>query len=109
MCRRASGAAFLTCVAFWADGFTWTRGQPARYRSSRAAERGFCPRCGSNLAIFEDALPDWMQVALGSLDRPQDIVPDDHVWMESCLPWLHMEDGLPRYPRRSPGGGSEEP
>ena len=59
-----------------------------RYRSSSEAERGFCDRCGSTLAMHEAVLDDRVQVALGSLDRPEDVRPDDHVWTESQLPWL---------------------
>jgi hypothetical protein len=109
ICRRHSGAAFMTFVAFRTGAFEWMGEAPARFRSSAAAERGFCARCGSTLAVFEDALPDWTQVALGSLDRPGDVRPDDHVFTESRLAWLHVEDGLPRHPRLSPRGGREEP
>ena len=37
MCRRASGAAFLTFATFPASALTWTEGEPAVYRSSPAA------------------------------------------------------------------------
>ena len=109
MCRKFSGAAFLTMVAFRAESFAWTTAKPARYRSSAQAERGFCPRCGSALAIFEEALPDWASVTLGSLDKPEDVRPADHIWTDSHLSWLRIEDDLPRYPRYSPEGGIEEP
>lgn len=109
MCRKLSGAAFLTFVAFKSDSLTWTVGKPARYRSSPAAERGFCSVCGSTLATFEDDLPDWAQVTVGSLDRPENVTPVDHVCTDSQLPWLHIEDGLPRHSRFSPEGGTQEP
>ena len=32
----------------------------------------------------------------------------DHVFVDSQLGWLHMDDGLPKYPRFSPDGGIEE-
>jgi hypothetical protein len=101
MCRRTSGAAFLTFVHFPIGDFTWTEGEPTRYRSSPEAERGFCARCGSTLTMHETVLPDRVQVTLGSLDRPQDVRPDDHVWTGSQLPWLRIEDDLPRFPRIS--------
>ena len=100
-CRRASGAAFLTHVHFPIDAFAWTAGTPTRYRSSAEAERGFCARCGSTLTMHESVLDDRVQVSLGSLDRPGDIRPDDHVWTESQLSWLKIDDGLPRFPRSS--------
>ena len=72
-----------------------------RYRSSSEAERGFCDRCGSTLTMHETVLDDRVQVALGSLDRPEKVRPDDHVWTESQLPWLRIDDDLPRFPRTS--------
>jgi hypothetical protein len=97
MCRRFSGAAFMTFVHFPAGAFVWEHGQPTRYRSSAEAERGFCARCGSTLTMHEAVLPDRVQVALGSLDRPQDVRPDDHVWTRHQLPWLEIVDDLPRH------------
>ena len=101
MCRRASGAAFLTFVHFPRHGFVWTAAEPARYRSSPEAERGFCPHCGSTLTMHESVLEDRVQVCLGSLERPGDVRPDDHVWTDSQLPWLRIEDDLPRFARNS--------
>ncbi len=101
MCRRSSGAAFLTFVHFPGGAFTWTSGEPTVYRSSAEAGRGFCAACGSTLMMHESVLGDRVQVTLGSLDRPHDIRPDDHVWTDSQLPWLHIEDDLPRFPRHS--------
>jgi hypothetical protein len=101
MCRRHSGAAFLTFVHFPLDGFTWAKGEPTRHRTSPEAERGFCRHCGSTLSMHEAVLNDRVQVTLGSLDRPEDVRADDHVWSESQLPWLKIDDDLPRFPRMS--------
>ena len=35
MCRRLSGAAFLTHVHFRIGAFTWTKGKPTRYHSMK--------------------------------------------------------------------------
>ena len=98
MCRRASGAAFLTFVHFPAGGFEWIGGEPTRYRSSAEAERGFCAICGSTLSMHESVLADRVQISLGSLDRPDLVRPDDHVWTRSQLPWLNLVDDRPRFP-----------
>jgi hypothetical protein len=42
-----------------------------------------------------------VQVTLGSLDQPDAVRPDDHVWTESQLPWLRITDDAPRFPRNS--------
>jgi hypothetical protein len=99
--RAQTDRAFLTHVHFLVGAFTWTKGKPTRYRSSSEAERGFCDRCGSTLTMHETVLNDRVQVTLGSLDRPENVRPDDHVWTKSQLAWLHIDDDLPRFPRNS--------
>lgn len=94
MCRKASGAAFITWVTVRPDRVVFTRGQPTTYRSSPRARRGFCRACGSPLT-FE--LNDEIDVTAGSLDEPNAIEPADHIWTSSRLRWLRMEDGLPRH------------
>ena len=97
MCRRASGAAFYTHVHFPIDRFEWIGSEPTRYSTSPNAERGFCNTCGSTTTMHETVLPDRVQVALGMLDRPEDVQPDDHVWVSSQMPWLTVEDDLPKF------------
>src|SRR5262252_3577427 len=80
MCRRHSGAPALSFVPFTVRAFTWTRGEPQRYRSSEFAERGFCATCGSTLSMHEEVLADRMLIAVGSLDEPGRARIDDHVW-----------------------------
>jgi hypothetical protein len=84
-------------VHFPAEAFRWLGSPLKRYRSSASAERGFCPQCGSTLTMHESVLGDRVQVALGSLDNPERARPDDHVWTKQQLPWLHIEDDLPRF------------
>ena len=100
-CRRVSGSAFLSFVHFPKDSFAWTAGAPTRYRSSAFAERGFCSVCGSTLSMHEEVLADRVQVTLGSLDRAEDVRPDDHVWTRSRLSWLAVADDLPRFSQSS--------
>jgi hypothetical protein len=97
VCRRVSGAAFMTFVHFPMSRFAWTGAEPTRYRSSKDAKRGFCAVCGSTLSMHEAVLADRVQVSLGSLDRPDLARPDDHVWTRSQLPWLELVDRLPRF------------
>lgn len=95
-CRRHSGAPALAFVHFPLASFTWSS-QPSWFRSSRFAQRAFCPTCGSTLGMREDVLDDRVQVAVGSLDDPARIRIDDHVWTQSRLPWFDTRDELPRF------------
>jgi hypothetical protein len=101
LCRKHSGAPALAFVHFRREDFTWLAGEPTRFRSSRFAERGFCPVCGSTLSMHEDVLPDRVQVAVGSLDHPERVRIDDHVWTQEQVPWFQVCDGLPRFPASS--------
>jgi len=102
MCRRHSGAPALAFIHFRREDFAWTCGEPRRYRSSAFAERGFCAACGSTLSMHEDVLADRVQIAVGTLDQPERVVIADHVWTEEQIPWLRIDDALPRFPRNSP-------
>ena len=96
-CRKHSGAPCLSFVHFPADAFTWLTAEPRRYRSSVYAERGFCAACGSTLSMHEEILADRVQIALGSLDDPNRVRPDDHVWTSSRIEWFDLNDDLPRF------------
>lgn len=101
MCRKHSGAPALAFVHFRREDFTWLQGEPTRYRSSEFAERGFCPACGSTLSMHEDVLMDRVQVTAGSLDEPERVRIDDHVWTQEQVSWFRIDDRLPRFPASS--------
>ena len=101
MCRRHSGAPALSFVHFPATAFTWERGAPKLYQSSEFAQRGFCENCGSTLSMHEEILADRMLVAVGSLDEPNRVHIDDHVWTKDQVSWLRIDDGLPRFDTNS--------
>src|SRR5262245_10486258 len=97
MCRRHSGAPALSFVHFPVQSFTWVRGAPKLYQSSEFAQRGFCAGCGSTLSMHEEVLADRMLIAVGSLDEPDRVHIDDHVWTKDQVSWFRIDDGLPRF------------
>jgi hypothetical protein len=101
MCKKHSGAPALAFVHFPLQSLIWTKGQPTRYQSSEFAQRGFCAQCGSTLTMHEEVLADRVQIAVGSLDEPHRVQPDDHVWIQDQLPWFEIMDQLPRFRRSS--------
>ena len=48
MCRKASGAAFVTWISVAHERFRYTQGAPASYRSSDIASRSFCGRAAAS-------------------------------------------------------------
>ena len=102
MCRRTSGAPLVAWVTFRAARLEWLKGTPKRFASSDKAERSFCGDCGTPLTFQLKAQPDWLDLTLSSFDEPGRIAPEDHIFVESQLPWIHIEDGLPRFPQDRP-------
>jgi hypothetical protein len=96
MCQRAAGAPVVARLTVANESFAWTAGQPAVYRSSQRAERLFCPKCGTQLALRDE--PDHLDVTLASLDTPEAVRPSYHIWTASRIGWFEIADDLPRYP-----------
>jgi hypothetical protein len=100
LCRRASGAAFVTWFSVPARGFSFVRGAPARYASTPAALRTFCAACGTPLTFQLHSAPDEIDVTLCSLDDPNRLTPEDHTFVRNRLHWVALADGLPQYTTR---------
>jgi hypothetical protein len=97
MCRRHSGAAFLT-YAMFAKVAVQFSGQPAvPYRSSKSACRSHCGNCGSPTAFVYDDDPKVIYLPLGMFDQADQMLPSEHWQADDMLPWLHIEDGLLRH------------
>ncbi|NBG96891.1 GFA family protein [Pyruvatibacter mobilis] len=77
MCRRWSGAPTVAWVEFPMDEIDWCGpgGEPQLFRSSARTQRGSCPLCGSGLCAVDDGYAN-VSITIGSLDRPNLIVPD---------------------------------
>jgi hypothetical protein len=103
-CRRAAGAPVVAWTTFQPAQFEFTRGTPARYRSSPPVVRSFCAACGTPLTYQHASFPDEIDVTVASLDDPSALPPADHTWTSHQLPWLALGDDLPRFPRSRSDG-----
>jgi GNAT superfamily N-acetyltransferase len=99
MCRRAAGAPVVTWATYAREAVRFVAGSPAELRSSPPVTRTFCGGCGTPLTFVTTAEPDWIDVTVASMDRPEAVPPNDHIWSESAVPWLVLDDDLPRHPR----------
>lgn len=94
MCKKATGGPFAILVRVSEADLKWTDGAPQSYRSSPIASRGFCPHCGTPLYLDYDN-DDKLRLTVGSLDYPEQVVPESHYGIESRLPWVNCWDDLP--------------
>ena len=99
MCQRAMGGPFGWMVS--TVGLT-IEGVPGWFRSSSAADRGFCPACGTPL-FFRLVGGDKAWVTGGSLDDPALAPPRSHYGTESRWPWVDICAHLPGQDHK-PGG-----
>ena len=98
MCQKSTGAPAEIGIPIKAGTLKFTKGEPKFYVSSDAGKRGFCERCGSRLVWRpNDPANDWWtNLAVCSLDNPEEARPSMHIYVNTQLPWYEVADQLPR-------------
>lgn len=103
-CQRETGTAFATNALIEADRVTLLRGAPdvilTPSDSGKGQKIARCPNCRvalwSNYAGSGDAV---RFVRVGTLDRPDCLPPDIHIFTSSKMPWVPLSTGIPAVPR----------
>ncbi len=95
MCQKSSGTPAEVAVLVKPGTLRFTTGEPKYFQSSPFAQRGFCPHCGSRLIWRSSECSDQVSLAVGCLDHPEDVVPSEHICVESQLPWYKIDETLP--------------
>lgn len=101
-CRRATGAPAVAWAMFKEEQVSFAGRRPAEYASSPEAKRGFCAACGTPISFTASYIPGLVDIAIGSLDRPEALAPALHYWDSKRLPWMTFADDLPKYPEFPP-------
>lgn len=97
MCQRASGSPTTAWLTIPCGGFTYLNSAVAVFASSSRYQREFCPHCGTQIAFRSQIQPATVDVTLCSLDDPEALQPEYHIWLQSKVQWLQIGDKLPRY------------
>lgn len=96
-CRRNCASPVVAWLGVPLENFSWTGTEPKTVESSKGVFRHFCGTCGSPIAFEADHYPGGMHLYAASLENPADFEPTFHVNYKSKLPWLQMNDDLPKY------------
>ncbi len=101
MCRKMHGTAFATYAIAPKESMVFTQGayNLARFDSSPGVSRFFCKTCGCQITIDVADKPDVRWFMPGILDgavHPGAADRERHIYVGSKLPWLHLDDTLPR-------------
>jgi hypothetical protein len=101
-CQRVTGSAFV--VNIWIEKkFVKTNGAiPKSFTlkggSGKNHEVFFCDMCGTYVwSRYHRAPGDALFVRAGTLDKPQAVTPDIHIFTRSKLPWLELPRGVPAF------------
>ncbi len=94
-CRKQTGAPVMAFVGFHDGEVAW-QGEPQRWRAG-GVERAFCGSCGSQIGYRDEKLPGELYLTLGIMDEPERYPPTMHAFEMRRLPFLHLEDDLPRF------------
>jgi len=95
-CRRATSAPIVAWMGFEKAQIDWV-GRKTFYQSSEIATRGFCATCGTQMSFESTNWPGEIHLYAASLENPGDYVPDLHCHHGEALPWLEIQDHLPRF------------
>ena len=96
-CRRNCAAPVVAWLGVPLRNFRWIGSAPRTFESSKGVRRHFCENCGSPLGFEADHYSGGMHLYAASLDDPRQFEPRFHVNFESKIPWLEMNDNLPKY------------
>lgn len=98
-CRRHSGAPVAAFATYPLARVQWLGREPRLFESSAIGRRGFCPECGTSLTWVGVATPNEVDIGVGTFDDASSFRPKDHIWTDSAIAWLQIDDHLPRYKR----------
>ncbi|MBI5255452.1 MAG: GFA family protein [Burkholderiales bacterium] len=99
-CQRESGASFALNAMIEADRVALLEGAPELVHTPSESGRGQqiarCPRC--RIAVwshYAGAGPLVSFVRVGTLDQPDQLPPDIHIFTASKQPWVLLPPGTP--------------
>ena len=93
ICRKQHGAAFATYGSVPVSSLKLISGESEliSYNSSKGIKRLFCGRCGSNLFWRgSEEFPDWVSVAIATLDTPIEVCKIKEINLKSKACWLSV-------------------
>ncbi|MGC1172669.1 GFA family protein [Polaromonas sp.] len=102
-CQRESGASFALNAMIEADRVTLLAGTPEVVDTPSASGKGQkiarCPQCRVALwSNYSGAGPSVRFVRVGTLDEPDHLPPDIHIFTASKQPWVVLPEGTPAVP-----------
>lgn len=96
-CQRSTGGGGGVNVVFPKSAVRFIPHPPKYFErigvSGNKTYRGFCPECGSPVAVKADLIPDIQGISAAGLDDPGQVTLVADIWTSSAQPWDCMDLG----------------
>ena len=101
-CQRITGGPFVINIWIERKSVETSTGVPKSFRLAGGTGQHhdvfFCAGCGTYLwSRYHGAPGDALFVRAGTLDKPEAVRPDVHIFTKSKLPWLELPAGVPSF------------
>lgn len=95
-CRRSAGGALIAFVGFNRDEISWDCAKSLARYENPPATRLFCNHCGTPVGYLDARLDDRIYFYTGFMTTPAAYPPASHAYVNEKLPWLAVDDDLPK-------------
>ena len=101
-CQRITGGAFVINVWIEKKHVDADHAAPKSFRlkggTGKPHDVHFCDTCGTYLWSRYHIVPgECLFVRAGTLDEPDAVTPDVHIFTRTKVPWLELPDGVRRF------------
>jgi hypothetical protein len=103
-CRLNSGAPAMVFASVAEGDLVWTKGadKVKSVASSSFGHREFCGECGTPFLMKVDHQPETVDFSVATLDEPNSIAPEFHIFWKSRVAWFDPGDNLPKHHKFRP-------
>ena len=103
-CQLNSGAPAMVFASVPDGDLVWTKGaeKVGSVASSGFGHREFCTQCGTPFLMKVDHQPETVDFSVVTLDDPEAITPEFHIFWSKRIDWFEPKDQLPRHDRFRP-------
>lgn len=102
-CRRATSSPVTAFFGVPRETLEWSGETSVHETSGGKVRRLFCAGCGSQVSYQADHWPEEAHLYAATLDDPERFEPDAHYHCGEQLPWLNMNDDLPKFQASAEG------
>src|SRR4029453_12484063 len=97
-CRRSAGAPYVTWGSVPRADLVVTKGEPRKVAHAGRIP-SFTACCGTHLFFAPTTASALFDVTIASLGDPALFAPQKAIWLEDKLPWVTLDESLPKFPK----------